>query len=102
MEGDSLCAHWVNGRSRTPWGLADVAEEVHVLARRLEASFSHAKHSANSVADILAKEGVSRNSLMIVGVFLSHLDLCACLGVRIFFSYHCISIFLLSCMASFF
>lgn len=65
MEGDSLCViRWATGRCKPPWDLADITEEVHVLARRQEASFTHVKCIANSTGDILAGEGVSCNGLV--------------------------------------
>lgn len=47
-----------------PWSMADVVEVVN-LGTALDATFFHVKRSANSKADSLAKDGVSRTSLWI-------------------------------------
>lgn len=66
----TLCIiRWVSGLSKAPLRMADMMEEVMDLAR-LHASFHHIK-SANSKVDLLSKEGVWRQSLMIVHVDIS-------------------------------
>lgn len=61
VEGNSLCVvRSISGRCKPTWLLA---EEVLKLARRLQASFSHIKRSANKVAD--AKVGIQYQNLHI-------------------------------------
>ena len=52
--------------SSAPWYLADIIEEVTQLSRALNISFSHIRLSVNEKADKLAKEGVSKPSLIVL------------------------------------
>eukprot|EP00268_Persea_americana_P065005 TRINITY_DN8614_c0_g1_i4.p1 TRINITY_DN8614_c0_g1~~TRINITY_DN8614_c0_g1_i4.p1 ORF type:complete len:144 (-),score=24.76 TRINITY_DN8614_c0_g1_i4:84-515(-) len=66
VEGDSFCAiQWAAKKSKPPWYLLDIIEEVLDISKSLDVSFYHINRSANKVADHLAKEGVSRQSLLI-------------------------------------
>lgn len=61
MEGDSKCVIcWASSTCKLPWKLLDVVEELVDLARNLSASFSHARQSANKVADALTNESCVR------------------------------------------
>lgn len=65
VKDDSLCS--IRGESQKcnpSWELSNAVEEVLDLARMFMASFYHVKRSANSMADSLAKGGVSYNSLI--------------------------------------
>ena len=56
---------WASGRCSAPWRIADTVEEVLNLAKVLDVPFVHVKKTANSVADVLAKEVVSQQCLWI-------------------------------------
>lgn len=60
MEGNLLrIICWAQGYCNASSILENVTEEVLDLARNSNASFRHVKHTANQVANGLAKEGVS-------------------------------------------
>lgn len=64
MEGDShsLCVIILDlGCCKAPLSLADVAEEVLDIAKRLNVAFNHIKQSKNEVADgLLRRESCTR------------------------------------------
>lgn len=53
------------GSCKAPWKVAGVVGEIFYLAKGIQVS-SHIVRSANSKADRLAKEGVSRRDLMVI------------------------------------
>ncbi|XXG49570.1 hypothetical protein AAC387_Pa02g3723 [Persea americana] len=66
VEGDSACVfQWASNPSTVPWYMANIIEEMTHLSGELNISFSHIKCSANAKADNLAKEGVSKPSLIV-------------------------------------
>lgn len=68
MEGNSLCAIWIQWASRTskvPWWYANVEESL-ALTRQIDNSIADVvKRSATSIADRLAKEWVGILSLIV-------------------------------------
>lgn len=67
-----MCHQGGLGSFKAPWAFADVVEEVQDLSKERVVSFTHVKRSANSVAEVLAKEGVSRpNFLFLLMVCLN-------------------------------
>lgn len=66
MEGDSTTCSQVGFRQMLNlMKNANALEEVLDLAKALDVSFVHVKKTANSAADLLAKEGVSCQCLWI-------------------------------------
>ena len=67
VEGDSSCViQWVTlSSSSPPWYLADIIEEVLQLSGDLNVSFDHIMRSTTEEANLLAKEGVIKPSLII-------------------------------------
>lgn len=47
---------WAFGLCAAPWSIADAVEEGMDLAKALDVYFVHVKMSANSAAELLAKE----------------------------------------------
>lgn len=60
-----MCAiRWASGKCNPPRELGHMMEGLD-LARQLAAHFHHVRISANSMMDIIAKEGVNHDGLMI-------------------------------------
>lgn len=55
---------WASGSSKPPWRLANLCDDVEVLASTHYVSFAPIKSSANEVADALAKRGVGVEILL--------------------------------------
>ena len=67
IEGDSSCViKWVSQPSTAHWYLEDIIGEVIENSKNVNISFHLIKRGANLEADRLAKEGVSRPSLLII------------------------------------
>ena len=67
IEGDSFSTiQWASGKASYPWRIADWVEEVQDIAKKIGVSFCHILREANSKADGLAREGLSRSSIIFV------------------------------------
>lgn len=67
VEGDSLYAiRWASGSCEPRWGLTDVVEDIWDIGMHTSVSFSHIKRDTNPLSDAMAKEGVGRQSLLIL------------------------------------
>ena len=65
IEGDSVSSfQWASGKAIYPWRIADQVEDVQDISKKMGASFRHILWEANSMADVLAREGISRSSIM--------------------------------------
>ena len=67
MEGDSFSTiQWAFGKAIYPWRITDWVEEVQDISKKIGASFRHILREANSMADGLSREGLSRSSIIFV------------------------------------
>ena len=57
---------WALGATKAPWKVAGVVGEILELVNSIRVAFSNIDRSANSEADLLAKEGASRNVLQVI------------------------------------
>ena len=55
---------WASGKVIYPWRIAHWVEEVQGISKKIGASFRHILREANSMADGLAREGLSRSSIV--------------------------------------
>ena len=55
---------WTSGKAVYPWRTVDWVEEVQDISKKMGASFHHILREANSMADGLEREGVSRPSIV--------------------------------------
>ena len=62
IEGDSFSA--ISEKANYLWWIADWVEEVQDISKKMGASLSHILREANSMADGLAREGISLSSIM--------------------------------------
>ena len=64
MESDSTNAiAWASNQKINPWKIQFIFNEIRVLVASITIIFHHELRSANSIADVLARQGVDRASL---------------------------------------
>ena len=67
IEGDSFSTiQWASSKASYPWRIAAWVEEVQDSSKKIGASFCHILWEANSMADGLARVGLSRSSIIFV------------------------------------
>lgn len=59
-----LAVLWGSSKREYPWRIANWVEEIRSLSNLLSVSFQHVVHEFNIVADVLARNGVSRTFLV--------------------------------------
>lgn len=65
IEGDSFpTIQWGSSSSIHPWRLADCVEKIRFISSLLNVSTSHVRRTANSLADVLARNGASCTNLV--------------------------------------